>query len=241
MTRVLWLVDRPLGLRALNHAVKSNAGTMCGVVSVPDGNTAWWGGSTFNSWAKVHHIAWFDRSALRDAIAATQPELMISVLSTERVPTDIVSSIPCVNLHCAPLPAYRGYNATLWAILNGERQFGTTLHVMTEGCDEGPIVDTSRFDVPSDVTNAELYAMAHDDGFALLGRNLDRVIAKDYPAKPQEGPPRSYARLDLPSRCIEPSSDPETISRYARAFHFPPFEPAFFMIDGRKIYLSVAR
>src|SRR5205823_672779 len=108
---------------------------------------------------------------LREAIDSTRPDVVISVLSTDRLPAEVVTNIRCVNLHCAPLPAYRGYNATLWAILNGEQFFGATLHEMTAECDEGPVIDNGRFAVPPAVTNAELYAMAHEDGYTLLCRN----------------------------------------------------------------------
>jgi methionyl-tRNA formyltransferase len=235
---VLWLVDRPLGLKCLEYAAASGIGEMCGVVSNPDGGQAWWGTPTFQSWSDEHRVRWFDRSASGDAVQATSPDLLISVLFTDRLSAELVSTVRSVNLHCAPLPAYRGYNATLWAILNDERYFGATLHEMTAECDEGPIIDCGRFEVPAAVSNAELYAMAQEDGYELLRRNLERLVTHQYSTRPQDGTPRYYARRELPSRCIDPSLDPATIGRYARAFHFPPFEPAFFMIDGRKIYLT---
>ena len=45
-----------------------------------------------------------------------------------------------VNLHMGPLPEYRGCNQFTFAIINKESEFGTTIHVVDEGIDSGPIL-----------------------------------------------------------------------------------------------------
>ncbi len=51
-----------------------------------------------------------------------------------------------LNIHGALLPYYRGCNPTQWAILRGESATGVTLHEVTAGIDEGPII--ARKEVP---------------------------------------------------------------------------------------------
>lgn len=240
MIRILWLVDRPLGARCLEFASASSAAEICGVVSTPDGATHWWGQATFHRWATARGLPWFDASAVSRAVEETKPDLLVSVLFTRRVPSEIVRRIRSINLHCAPLPAYAGSNATLWAVLNEERRFGATLHEMSDRFDEGPIVETGGFDVPAGVTNAELYALAHEDGFQLLSRSFERLVVGAYVARPQSGSRRSFQRVVLPSRELDPSMDSATVARLARAFHFPPFEPAYLTIEGRRYHVIPA-
>ena len=45
-----------------------------------------------------------------------------------------------LNCHAGRLPFYRGRNALNWAIINGETEFGITVHLVDEGIDTGPIV-----------------------------------------------------------------------------------------------------
>jgi methionyl-tRNA formyltransferase len=45
-----------------------------------------------------------------------------------------------VNIHGALLPAYRGANPTEWAVINGERETGVTIHAVDAGIDTGPII-----------------------------------------------------------------------------------------------------
>ena len=56
------------------------------------------------------------------------------------------------NIHGSLLPQYRGRAPVNWAILNGERETGATLHEMTARPDAGRIVDRERVPIlPNDV------------------------------------------------------------------------------------------
>lgn len=46
---------------------------------------------------------------------------------------------PTVNVHLAPLPAYRGRHPLQWALINGEETFGVTIHDINDDYDDGAI------------------------------------------------------------------------------------------------------
>jgi methionyl-tRNA formyltransferase len=52
-----------------------------------------------------------------------------------------------LNIHNSPLPRYRGVNPINWALKNGESQHGVTIHEITAGIDDGPIVSQVTFPV----------------------------------------------------------------------------------------------
>jgi methionyl-tRNA formyltransferase len=53
-----------------------------------------------------------------------------------------------INLHSGILPNYRGVLATFWAVLNGDREIGTTLHFISDAkIDEGEVIGISRMKV----------------------------------------------------------------------------------------------
>src|SRR5690606_38202127 len=54
-----------------------------------------------------------------------------------------------INLHGSLLPKYRGRTPHVWAIINGEKKTGVTAHLITKGCDEGPIV--SQIQIPIEI------------------------------------------------------------------------------------------
>lgn len=52
-----------------------------------------------------------------------------------------------INLHLSYLPKYRGVRPVNWALKNGERMHGATLHEISEGIDEGPILNQVAFNI----------------------------------------------------------------------------------------------
>jgi methionyl-tRNA formyltransferase len=52
-----------------------------------------------------------------------------------------------INCHAGALPFYRGRNPLNWAIINGEKQFGITVHYVDEGIDTGDIVEQRLFPI----------------------------------------------------------------------------------------------
>ncbi len=237
MKSVLLLCDRPLGTSCLESLMREDC-LICGVVSRDEGEINWWGRSTVKHLCRAHKITWFDLARpLIEVIEECQPDMIISVLYPKIVAKEIIEKIPCFNLHCAPLPEYAGWNSTLWAILNEEETFGATLHEMSTNVDEGNVIHKGSFPIPRQVTNIELYQLAHEDGYRIFCENIPRLISDTYFSTPQSGIRRYYRRTDLPSREVSPDWASEKIATYARAFYFPPFEPAYMTIGGQKIWL----
>jgi methionyl-tRNA formyltransferase len=45
-----------------------------------------------------------------------------------------------INLHTGKLPEYRGRHAIQWALINGEKEIGITIHFINENIDQGDII-----------------------------------------------------------------------------------------------------
>jgi len=45
-----------------------------------------------------------------------------------------------LNVHAGKLPRYRGRNVINWALINGEREIGVTVHLVDDGIDSGDIL-----------------------------------------------------------------------------------------------------
>lgn len=75
------------------------------------------------------------------------PDLIVS-LRYRKILQEVAIAIPkfgVLNLHSGLLPEYRGAMATLWALLNGDTEIGSTLHYIVDGTiDTGPVVGRAR-------------------------------------------------------------------------------------------------
>ncbi|QTF09715.1 bifunctional UDP-4-amino-4-deoxy-L-arabinose formyltransferase/UDP-glucuronic acid oxidase ArnA [Brenneria izadpanahii] len=84
----------------------------------------------------VNHPLWLDR------INAMEPDILFSFYYRTLLSDSILSSAKfgAFNLHGSLLPKYRGRAPLNWALANGERETGVTLHRMIKRADAGDII-----------------------------------------------------------------------------------------------------
>ncbi|MFC1745567.1 methionyl-tRNA formyltransferase [Candidatus Riflebacteria bacterium] len=127
-----------------------------------------------------------------------------------------------INAHIAPLPFYRGRAPLNWAIINGERRHGLTVHIVDKGIDTGPIIHQEFCDINEDDRAIDL--LLHM--LPLFPKAVLKSIKKineDYPGVPQnplEGSyfPRRYPEDGLIDFGREKTMD---IFNKVRALAFP--------------------
>jgi len=134
-----------------------------------------------------------------------------------------------VNIHAALLPRNRGCNPIQWAILNEEHSTGVTLHEMTTGLDEGPIIDQRSIPIFFDETWLDVrdrLTVATDE---LIKANLDNILSEQWSAMPQAECEATLGRRrtqdDGGFEWCEPVVD---IYNKIRAL-LPPLPPAFYL------------
>ncbi|MBM3596154.1 MAG: hypothetical protein FJX31_10360, partial [Alphaproteobacteria bacterium] len=91
-----------------------------------------------------------------------------------------------VNVHYAPLPRYAGYWPEMWAIWNGETEFGVTLHYAAPKVDAGDIIAQRAVAIVPDETRASLYRKNDAAALSLIRENLDRLLAGRLLGTPQD-------------------------------------------------------
>lgn len=68
----------------------------------------------------------------------------------------LLLAYPCINVHGALLPHYRGRAPAAWVLLNGETQSGVTVHYMSEMVDSGDIICQEGFEISTTDTVADV-------------------------------------------------------------------------------------
>ncbi len=96
-------------------------------------------------------------------IKAFNADLLVSMSFNQILKKEIIGLAKngFINCHAGALPFYRGRNPLNWAIINGEKQFGITVHYVDEGIDTGDIVEQ------------RLYSISLEDNYASL---LDKAV-----------------------------------------------------------------
>jgi methionyl-tRNA formyltransferase len=96
-----------------------------------------------------------------------------------------------LNLHNGPLPRYRGVSPINWALKNGERSHGVTIHDIIEGIDDGPIVSQATYSIYPDVDEvADVYQRALKFGWLLFQETMP--LLDQIKAQPQDHSAATY-------------------------------------------------
>lgn len=82
-----------------------------------------------------------------------------------------------INIHPSLLPKYPGLDTHRRAIEAGDAEAGCTVHLVTAGVDEGPILDQARVPVLDGDTPESLSARVLSAEHALYPRVLARLVA----------------------------------------------------------------
>ncbi len=77
-----------------------------------------------------------------ETIGKFNPDLNVSMSFNQIMKPEIIRLAPegFINCHAGALPFYRGRNILNWAIINGEKEFGVTVHFIDEKIDTGDII-----------------------------------------------------------------------------------------------------
>lgn len=192
----------------------------------------------------IHHISNVSRNTnqIIDVIKTHQIDLLISVQHNWILPAKVLEEVGgfAFNLHNAKLPDYKGYNTITHSILNNESHYFTTIHWIDEEVDTGDIAYERSFPIVKNDTALSVYNKSHH--FAMENfKNLlsDLALGNEIPRIKNAGNGKFYRRGDsTPFREIRCITDPEEVDRKSRAFFIPPYEPAYFILNGRKYHVS---
>jgi methionyl-tRNA formyltransferase len=138
-----------------------------------------------------------------------------------------------LNMHGSLLPKYRGRAPVNWAVINGERETGATLHYMVEKPDAGDIVDQQAIPILADDTAQEVFAKVTVAAEIVLNRSLPRLADGTAPRVRQDLSLGSY----FPGR--KPEDGRIDWRQPAAAIHnlvrgvAPPYPGAFTSLGGK--------
>lgn len=107
---------------------------------------------------KVYRSKKVDEEALK-IFAASEADIIISAYYRAIIPDEILNAakLGAYNLHGSLLPKYRGRACINWAVLNGEKQTGVTMHIMTAKADKGDIIAQEAFPIETEDTGHTVF------------------------------------------------------------------------------------
>lgn len=247
MKNILFLGSKEIGEQAfeyfLNNLNKKIFSIAC--VSSNKSKDVWWGTNKIYSKCENLDIDFIpmekkDFTLMEKKIDQHNIDLIISVQYNWIIPDKILKKVNymALNFHNAKLPDYKGYNAANMYIMNEEGCYTSTLHWMVERVDSGEIAIEKTFEIPSNTTAFQLYKLALQNGMLVIGDLVDMLNKQlSIPRIKMKDGGNFYQRSSTKNKIITKKDSLESMAKKARAFYFPPFDPSYFVVDGKKYFV----
>jgi methionyl-tRNA formyltransferase len=132
---------------------------------------------------------------------------------------------PWINFHPGPLPEYKGRNLCYHAIMNGETEFGATVHYMDENFDTGDIIQVRKFPVLEWWTAEDLSTYTLMQSRIQFERFLPRILAGEDFLRYPNSKGMYYKKANI-AEVVSLDKD-VPLSRFIRAVYYPPYYPKF--------------
>ncbi len=143
-----------------------------------------------------------------------------------------IPKIAPVNLHASLLPKYRGPSPLHFALMNGDKETGNTVMLMSRGMDEGDMLAVSKTPITEDDDLGTIHDRLSLDGASLLVNTLISYAKGEITPTPQDHSKATYTTKISPKTArIAWSAPAENIRNLISAMS--PCPGAWF-IDGEE-------
>lgn len=115
-------------------------------------------------------------SEFLEQISRFECDIYVSMSFNQIFRSKIISQTPMgiINCHAGKLPFYRGRNVLNWALINGEKDFGVTVHYVDDGVDTGDIIVQEAYEI----TENDDYSTLLSRSYGYCSDNLYKALRK---------------------------------------------------------------
>src|SRR4028118_893651 len=180
-------------------------------------------------WANKNGIPYIDpQDDWMAFISQFSFDYLFSIVNSLRLPPEILA-LPrklAINYHDSPLPKYAGVNATSWALMNREKTYAVTWHVMSDRFDEGDILKQFSVEIAETDTAFTLDAKCYEAAIYSFSELINELSEETVKLRKQNLEERTYfSRSKTPmagfifswNRCAL------DIDAFVRALDFRPY------------------
>lgn len=243
--RILFMGNNRVGLQILRW-LKERGADLVGLVIHPVETSKF--GSQIIEAAGFDIDRVFDGAQLNDqdtieSIKSLKPDIGLSILFGYILKPEFLELFAhgVVNLHPSYLPFNRGQYPNVWSIVE-ETPAGVTLHYIDNGIDTGDIIARREVLVEPVDTGETLYRKLEEASVSLFEETWPLIVAGTAPRFAQEQSGTSHRTDDvqqIDNIELDKSYTAGKLLNIIRARTFPPYDGAYFEIDGRRIYVRL--
>lgn len=177
-------------------------------------------------------------------IQALRPDICISTYFAYILSKEAITIFPegVINLHPSFLPYNRGCHPNVWSIID-ETPAGVTLHYIDETIDTGDIIAQRKVSSSITDTGKSLYHKLEKEALKLFIETWLEIKSKNFSPNKQAHLKGTYHTKEELVKIgyidINRKYKARELLNIIRAKTFPPYEGAYIIEDGKKVYLRL--
>ncbi|MEX2386809.1 MAG: formyltransferase family protein [Phycisphaeraceae bacterium] len=142
----------------------------------------------------AHHVPNVNSEQTLALLRDWNVDLLVSLSCPQLFKKKLIDLAPkgCLNLHCSPLPNYRGLYPAFWMLKNNESNAGATLFFVNEAIDGGDVLLRRHYPVDPEETLDAFLKRSKRIGSELIVEGIERVRQGDYQTEPLDEKAGSY-------------------------------------------------
>lgn len=173
----------------------------------------------------------FEETELIDLLAPKNLEVIINCFCNFKF-TQLLDLYYCYNVHPSYLPRYRGRHPLHWALINGEKTHGITVHEMSKDYDDGPIIWQQEVVLDENMSVGQLRELLMCELEIAFPKIFTEIMEKKVEKRPNSSEKSTYIKRRSPqdSRLSE-WNDAAHIFRKIKALRSEE-HPAFLQLEN---------
>ncbi|TNE54225.1 MAG: methionyl-tRNA formyltransferase [Bacteroidetes bacterium] len=181
------------------------------------------------------------KSDHRKITGQSEIDLLFSINYLYLIEEDLIRlpKIAALNIHGSLLPKFRGRTPHVWAIIQGEKYTGITVHHIEAACDTGDIVHQEKIEILPKHTGADIldiFALRYPE--IVLGILKKISLGEELPRIEQDESQASYFGKRTPEDGqINWDKSAQEVVNWVRA-QSHPYPGAFTFYEGNKVIID---
>ena len=244
--KIVFLGNNWLGLKVAEYLSKEKEKIVSLVLNPPNKRRY---GSEIRDCVNVDDKYIFESQDLSDTsklklLTDLKPDLALSVLCSSILKPQFIHMFPLgvINLHPSYLPYNRGAYPNVWSIVEGTPA-GATMHFIDAGVDTGDIIAQTQVPVEVTDTGKSLYEKLEKQSLDLFINTWPKLKAGAFERIKQGRNDGSFHYikdiLNIDEIDMGKRYSAQELIDVIRARTFPPYPGAYFMHNGKRIYLRM--
>ncbi|RAX57066.1 hypothetical protein CCZ01_07430 [Helicobacter monodelphidis] len=172
-------------------------------------------------------------------------DIAISYTFTRKIKRNVLDSVPlCINFHGGILPQYKGHFVLYYGLMNDEKQWGVSVHIVDDNIDAGDIIHIEKFSLEPFCRNAKAISeyIWKEIGFSALKKVLKMISQGTLCLCKQENTGQYYSKKMLQNEKHITLQDIQkmnvnTLEKKIQSLFYPPYDGAYLQIQDKRFYL----